>query len=490
MTAAIMSAGFDLQSLAELFAGRILNCAADGMVIAVLAWLVLRTAGRRNSGTRFAVWFAALVGIATLLFLGRWVPNGVAVAPRSAITMPASWALYICGAWSMIALAGLFRVGLGFWHLQRLRKNCLPVDRGTLDPVLQETLKEFGSTRPVQVSVSDKLRVPTAIGFMKPLVVIPSWTMKNLTTAELNAVMLHELAHLRRRDDWTNLIQKILGALLFFHPAVWWIEKKLTLEREMACDDLVLARTASPQAYAECLVSLAEKSLMRRGLSLAQAAVDRLRHLSLRVAQILDVNRPKVTGVWRPAPILITGVSVLCLAVLSHSPTQLVSFGDHAAPSLAARDVESRGAAMNEMSRTGAHVIPAKLELGNSEAVRKGRKHVSETVKAKSSSQQSSGPAMIPVRFDPANRPALLRSNLVCVAPASRRGDGRAGCPPDSRRDAGATQSLYFVTRTEFLQTQEYDPSGAVVWNVYVWRVIVVGQVENKMQSGEIAKSI
>ena len=133
--------------------------------------------------------------------------------------------------------------------------------------------------------------------------------------------------------------RKILGALLFFHPAVWWIEKKLALEREMACDDLVLARTTSPRAYAECLVSLAEKSFLRRGLALAQAAVDRLRNVSLRVSQILDVDRPRATRVWRPAPVLVGGVSLVCLMALSHAPTRLVSFENvRLSPAVASAD--------------------------------------------------------------------------------------------------------------------------------------------------------
>ena len=250
---------FSLQSVAQVSAERILNCTVEGMVIALLAWLVLRAVGPQNSNTRFAVWFAALLGIATLPLFGNWAGSGAGMAQRSEITMPASWALYIFAAWLLVAAAGLLRVGLGFWHLHRLRKSCVPVDIATLDPVLGKTLKEFDSPRPARLCVSDRLRVPTAIGFTKPLVVIPSWTMEELSAAELNTILLHELAHLRRRDDWTNLVQKILGALLFFHPAVWWIEKKLALEREMACDDMVLSSTTTPQAYAECLVSLAEK---------------------------------------------------------------------------------------------------------------------------------------------------------------------------------------------------------------------------------------
>src|SRR4029077_3473452 len=224
-----------------------------------------------------------------------------------------SWALYIFAAWALVAAVGLLRVGFGFWHLYRLRKSCVPVDVAALDPLLQKTLAEVDASRSVTLCVSDDLRVPTAIGFTKPLVVVPSWTLQELSTGELNAILLHELAHLRRRDDWTNLIQKIVGALLLFHPAVWWIEKKLALEREMACDDLVLAETASPRAYAECLVSLAEKSFLRRGIALSQPARDRLRSVSLRVPRILDVSRSRATRVWSPAPVLVAGVSLVCV---------------------------------------------------------------------------------------------------------------------------------------------------------------------------------
>src|SRR5213078_2563160 len=120
-----------------------------------------------------------------------------------------------------------------------------------------------------------------------PTVVIPAWLMEELPAAELNQILLHELAHLSRWDDWSNLAQKIVKALFFFHPAVWWIERKVSLEREMACDDAVLAENHSPRAYAECLVHLAEKSVLRRGVALAQAAVGRIRQTTLRVAQIL-----------------------------------------------------------------------------------------------------------------------------------------------------------------------------------------------------------
>jgi hypothetical protein len=150
--------------------------------------------------------------------------------------------------------------------------------------------------------------------------------MQELSPDELNQILLHELAHLRRYDDWTNLAQKVVKALFFFHPAVWWIEKRVSLEREMACDDAVLAETASPRAYAECLAHLAEKTLIQRSMALAQAALGRIRQTSLRVAQILDVNRPTGTAsAWKSAVFLVAAFAIVCVFGISRAP-RLIAF--------------------------------------------------------------------------------------------------------------------------------------------------------------------
>jgi hypothetical protein len=184
------------------------------------------------------------------------------------------------------------------------------------------------------LAVSDDLHVPTALGFFLPMIVMPAWAMRELSTAELHSILIHELAHLRRRDDWTNLAQKIVRALLFFHPAVWWLEHKLSLEREMACDDEVLAQTENARAYAACLVSLAEKSFLRRGLALAQAAVHRMRQTSLRVTRILHGNSSPATGLYRPALYVAAAFSVLCVISVSRAP-ELVAFESSAPTAIA-----------------------------------------------------------------------------------------------------------------------------------------------------------
>src|SRR5262249_6348558 len=203
---------------------RMLYCVAEGTALAISTSLILRFAPRVNSHTRFVVRLSTLVAIALLPLLGAgWWPETVSSAsPHSVITIPVSWAAYIMMGWMLLASIGLLRVGAGLWQIRRLRRNCYPIDPQVLAPETQTLIEEFRKSRPVLVLVSSQLHVPTAVGFFRPAVMLPAWLAEPAlpeagTTAELHHAVLHELAHLRRRDDWTNLAQKIVKAVLFFH---------------------------------------------------------------------------------------------------------------------------------------------------------------------------------------------------------------------------------------------------------------------------------
>ncbi len=329
-----MSAFVEWNAIAQASALQIVDCLVEGTLIAIFAGLVLGVVRRRNSGTRFAVWFSALMAIAILPFLGSawWLHGADAMAgtvSQPAITLPSFWALYLFVAWAAIAGWLLTGVARGLWHLHVLRLSCRPVDAARLDSRVQETLQRNQSSRSATLCTSELVRVPTAIGLTKPVIAIPGWVMNELSADELNQILLHELAHLRRWDDWTNLAQKLVKALFFFHPAVWWIEKRVSLEREMACDDAVIAETASPRAYAECLTHLAERTLIQRSMALAQAALGRIRQTSLRVAQILDAKRDPGAGrAWKPAVSLVAGFAIVCMLGISREP-KLIAFSDN-----------------------------------------------------------------------------------------------------------------------------------------------------------------
>src|SRR5580698_516435 len=266
-----MTSAPDLMALAQVSAERIVYSLIYSLIAGTLifgfAALVLRVR-RLNAGTRFAVWFCALAAMAAVFVLGgSWqakADGALAVTSQSAITLPGSWAIYLSVAWGAIAAFGLMRISWGLWKLRGLRKSCVTVDASKLDSAVSNALAQGQRAGAIQLCVSDRVQSPTAIGLWKPAVVLPTWLAQDLSAAELEQVILHEVAHLRRWDDWTNLAQKFVKALLFFHPAVWWIERQISLEREVACDDAVLAQTSSPRAYAECLTHLAEKSFLRR----------------------------------------------------------------------------------------------------------------------------------------------------------------------------------------------------------------------------------
>src|SRR5215469_10326239 len=320
-----------LHAITELVALRFIDSLVEGVVVCLLAASVLRFTPRQNAATRFAGWFSALVAIAVLPWIGELLPHpGLATrtARHAAIVLPSSWALYLMSSWGVIALWLALGVVRALWHLHVLRRNCTALHTMALDPILRETLERHGTRRRAALCTSEQVRVPTAVGLFKPIILIPGWVMRELAPAELNQILLHELAHFRRWDDWTNLAQQIVKAALFFHPAVWWIDGRIAIEREIACDDAVLAETRRPRAYAECLAHLAEKSFARRSVALAQAALGHVRQTSDRIAQILDVNRgARTSSTWSTAMSIVAFLALGCGVFYSRTPG-LVAFGN------------------------------------------------------------------------------------------------------------------------------------------------------------------
>jgi beta-lactamase regulating signal transducer with metallopeptidase domain len=276
--------------IVPLMVEHVLDSLVGGIALCAVAWTWLRVAGRQNSASRFFILFILLIGIAVLPFAGisfvmRSDGSGFP-GTHSLITLPADSAEYLFLAWAVISAALLTRVAAGFVQLQRLKKRCTAVELTTLDSTVRLALQSC--TRRVELCVSDRVNVPTALGLASPVkIVIPAWLMNQISPAELHHLVLHEVAHLRRWDDWTNFAQRLLGAMFFFHPAVWWLERRISLEREMACDESVLAETGDARGYAKSLANMAQRSFVRRSVALAQSAVSRLHDTTLRVAKIL-----------------------------------------------------------------------------------------------------------------------------------------------------------------------------------------------------------
>ena len=318
-----------LETPAQIFVARTLNSVPEGILIAGFVWLTLRLLPRQNSKTRFAVWLVALVAVAALPFVGTLAASH-SLTPsddgHALLSLPDRWALILLLMWISAACLAILRLGFGVWRLRGLLRSCVLMTTAELrDPAIREVVENFTSTRSVTVATSERLSVPAAIGITKPIIVIPQWALNDLTAPELKIVLLHEYAHVERWDGWTNLLQKTLRAIFCFHPAVWWIESRLSLEREMACDDYVLEQTNDPHGYGKCLISLLERTLPRKALAMAQAVVHRAHEVTLRLAQILDARRAKTRRVWKPALVIVSAFSLISLVVLPQT-RQLVGF--------------------------------------------------------------------------------------------------------------------------------------------------------------------
>jgi len=429
-----------LYAIAQSSAERLVNSFFGGLLLAALVWLVLRLVPRQNAGTRFSLWMAAMLSIATLPLAeafsraDRPITSG---ASRAALTLPAGWGTALFLLWASISLLLLTRVVVGVVQLARLRNSAAQVDIAALEALPRQTLIDFQQHRETALCVSGRVSVPTAVGLFRPAVILPVWTLSELSAADLNSVLVHELAHLRRRDDWTNLLQKVVRAVFFFHPAVWWIESRLSLEREMACDEHVLANTEDPRAYAECLVSLAERGLLHRAIMLAQGAVHRVKECSARVTQILANGRPRTARASRMALFGAASGSVLLLATFAQAPN-LISFGSHAADDSVATTVaqSSEGmvtpAAWHPTSEPTPKTIPTAF-VTNQTTVKQLKKNGSAASGPIPSMRSAAVPRVVPsnlapavyrAKFNPMPQPGQAQGTFVIVNETGFYSDG------------------------------------------------------------------
>jgi hypothetical protein len=301
------------------------------------------------------------------------------------------------------------------------------------------------------------------------MIVFPAWMLRELPPAELNVILLHEYAHIERRDDWTNLLQKVLRAVLFFHPAIWWIDRRLSLEREMACDDAVVAKTANPRGYAECLVALLEKSCARRGWSMAQAVVGHTRDACVRIQQLLDHNRPSTTRIWKPALGMVSAFSVASLMLVLHAP-QFVAF----APNAPSSTYESARISPEPAMFSSAKMIPAGLHTGVTTSSPRLSKHaITQSSATQLAKYPRSAPQAIPAKMK-------SRTNSISIVRASYYQDEILPAP---------RVLIFFETEQIFNSNQQIDSNSSMIWSLHVWRIMVIDPAQIRAAQAPAAKT-
>ena len=180
------------------------------------------------------------------------------IAASSVLLTTAGWGaiLWIVGAALLIG-----RILIGYGIVWCLRQQVQVQHDGPLCDALQQARRTLDGYLKVEVATSPSISSPMALGILRPIIVFPADLVKKLSADKLTLVLMHELAHVRRWDNLTLLLQRLVSAVLFFHPAVWLCGRILRREAEQACDDLVVCVSGRSEAYARGLAHVAERAV-------------------------------------------------------------------------------------------------------------------------------------------------------------------------------------------------------------------------------------
>ena len=309
----------------------VLNWLWQGSIVAVAWCVMLRVLERARANVRYMVSWAALlliVALPALPFLRSSMAsvsaNAVLIAESDAIvSLPVTWwtstHLMLAG-WMVWASICTIRLVSAIAALGRARRSSRAFPSHVESLLPQWNRVRFAGRRAALV-LSDSVTTASVLGCGRPMIALSPSLIETLDPGELDRVLIHEWAHVQRRDDFGHILQIAIRAVAGWHPAVWWIDRRLRVEREIACDEITVAITDSPKSYAECLIKLASLTGPSGTLHAAPAALT-TSTLRARVTKILSPHRG-LRPVWSRT-IAAATVSSLCVMAVGVGGLKLV----------------------------------------------------------------------------------------------------------------------------------------------------------------------
>ncbi|MFC4160673.1 cytochrome c oxidase assembly factor Coa1 family protein [Chitinimonas lacunae] len=311
--------------------GAILQSLFQVSALGILAACVLAGIDRRRASLRHAVGMVFLLAMAAAPILSFFQAGPVVVIETDAALRPIvppiskvdilpvvlhaavpapDWLPYL---WLLGVTVMLARLTLGLREVGRLSRTATDTLPAPWQRRVDGLAQAMGIRRAVRVLLSPDAGMPCTANAWRPLVWLPARMLTGLSQDQLEAVIAHELAHIRRLDWLWNGLQCAIEAILFYHPAVWWLSRQIRKDREHACDDLAVAACADPIALAEALLSL-ERG--RRPMLAPAATGGSLRQ---RIERLLQAESPPVR--WPVLPLGLIGLTLLLVAQASVADT-------------------------------------------------------------------------------------------------------------------------------------------------------------------------
>lgn len=227
---------------------------------------------------------------------------------------------WLCG---VLLLSARFLAG---WNAaRRLPLKSVRRVPAVLQAVLERLSVRLGVDRRVNLLESVRVNVPTALGVVRPAILLPVCAVTGLSPEAIEAVLAHELAHIRRHDYLVNLLQTAAETLLYYHPAVWWVSRRIRIERENCCDDLAVAATGDSRGYVRALVVLEELRAPRQATIGSAVAADGA-SLWRRIARLVPVSSSASPALAEEAPRWLAGLLALAMVATVGAAARLSIF--------------------------------------------------------------------------------------------------------------------------------------------------------------------
>jgi beta-lactamase regulating signal transducer with metallopeptidase domain len=303
----------------------VLNWMTQGVMVAIVAAAGLRVIPLSRPRARYAVVWAAYLLVVVLpavapVFAWAVDPLPADLAPSlPLVTVPGAWwaspaaALALWVAWAGMHIILFARAAAAVQRAKRSGREC---PREVLAGLRYWTRVSSGG-RPARVVLSDSVRLAGVLAFGRPAIAIAPPLVGQLNSLDLDRVLVHEWAHVQRRDDIGQLVQRLFRIVVGWHPAAWWLERQLDFEREAACDELAVSVTGSAKGYAGCLALLAALP-QASGRSVPALAVLSRSRLHRRVVRILRMPYVAVQRPWRAVTACTVTALFACTVTVAH----------------------------------------------------------------------------------------------------------------------------------------------------------------------------
>ncbi|PZR25597.1 MAG: hypothetical protein DI535_17420 [Citrobacter freundii] len=257
--------------------------------------------------------------------------------------------------WFLIVCARCLQLLTGLHGLQRLRKESISIGK-EWEEKLVELADAIGVRRKVMMAGSVLAKVPMVIGHIKPVILIPMSLLTAMQPAEIEAVLIHELAHIRRRDYLVNMLQHLMEIVFFFNPAVLWISSLIKAERENCCDDITLKQTGDKAAYIRALVSCQEFQLQTPKMAIGLPG---RKNLLGRVSRMVSSHNHSLSVFEKSLLAVCLVAAGLTLAAFSRKPEKKQPTSDSAQSASAIRTK------IDSMKTIEDHSLPGFTEQAN-----------------------------------------------------------------------------------------------------------------------------